>query len=137
MKTIYALSGPSGSGKTFRRLNDPLLKGLPAFDIADIYKQFPGASWETAYGHMFSLVQDKLEECEEVVIEAYLRPSTPSRNYFEQIFADCRIQYIICWADLDTCVGRVKAQKSWNTQKRIELLEKTHHLFPHGSPLPV
>jgi hypothetical protein len=132
MKTIYALSGPSGSGKTFRRLNDPELKKLPCFDIADVYKKWPDIGWETAYSNFFNQIQDALEDHDAVVIEAYMRKGTPSRNYFEQIFHECEIRYIICWADLETCKQRVKDQGLWNTQKRIELLEKTHALFPHG-----
>jgi len=110
MKTLYALSGPSGAGKTFRRLNDPKLKDLPSFDVADIYAENSDIDPQRAFTMLLEKIVPVLEKGDSFVVEAYFKEGSFQRKWIEHYseYHGYNLVYIEFDTPLEVCMERVK-----------------------------
>ena len=130
-KRAIVLCGVSGTGKTHARLNDPELKGLPHFDIADVYREFPEFDWPTALAALCKRLRGAFQNHPAVVVEGYFLPGTPSRRILDADLrvAGASVEYRYFWAPFEVCQERIAAQ--WERgeipdaecRRRIELLK--------------
>jgi predicted kinase len=112
MKTIIAVAGLPGSGKTTRKNSDPILKGLPFIDVADVYAELPGISSQDAFGELLRQVSETLETSDAVVIEASLAHGHWQRSLLEGFcqVKKIKLEYIELVVDPKVCLERVMRQ---------------------------
>lgn len=87
--TVFCVCGPPGGGKTWLRKRHPVLKDMPAFDIADIHQRHeraagagaPRLAPSEALGQLLSDIAPLLPtEHQELVVEGYFRPGGEQRS---------------------------------------------------------
>jgi hypothetical protein len=131
MKKIVALCGGSGVGKTYRRTTDPVLKDIPALDIADCYNDYPFVTPSQALSIFVGRLIDLISEGEEnIVVEAYFREGSTQRNWLEYV-AEANgytVEYITLLGDFETRKERILAQSEQETCARTEARMKLLHL---------
>ena len=112
MKTIIALSGLPGSGKTTYKHSDPLLKGLPFVDVAEIYAELNPIDSADAFAELLRQASESLETNDTVVIEATLARGSWQRPLLEGFCKMRRFElsYIDFDVDPEVCYDRVMAQ---------------------------
>lgn len=112
MKMIIALSGLPGSGKTTLQHGDPILKGLPFVDIADIYAQLNPIASADAFAELLRQASESLVTEDSVVIEATLARGSWQRPILEGYckVKNIELSYVELNVDPEECYRRVIAQ---------------------------
>jgi hypothetical protein len=112
------------------RTTHPELKDLPYADIADVYREWPEADWLMAIEELLRRIRALLETHEDIVIEGYFLPGTPSARILLSDLAVAGVQYdiITLHAEHYICRKRILNQNEvpfGEAKGRIALLEKT------------
>lgn len=136
VKKATILSGVSGTGKTHYRKRN--LAKLPFLDISDFYhnKDTLYFDWLKVYRKFFDTLDTLLSEHDEVVIEGYFLPGTPTRemllNFLENREVEVEIRTF--WAPYSECTKRIRLQyekleiNKQQYQRRLKALKECYHL---------
>lgn len=129
-KHAIILSGLSGTGKTRMRTRHPDLKDLPCVDIADVYRDMPGAPWADVMHEFLLRVREALDEHGTVVLEGYFLPgSTSQRMLLDDLrVAGATYEIISLWAPYEVCIGRLERARDSGEISEEEFVKRAEVL---------
>jgi hypothetical protein len=112
MSQIICFCGLPGAGKTYARIHDPELRYAAHIDVADVYHDFPGIDYATAFGEVINQVASAMNEGGTIAVEACFFTDSFQREWIEMV---ARMNYYkVEWREYsdtpDVLEERVKAQ---------------------------
>jgi len=107
---ITCLCGPSGAGKTHYYRNN--LSNQKMFDIADVYRDYPGIDYQDAFAELLNRIQLHITDVgTDFVVEALFREERYQRDWMTYIAAmnGGEIKFMDFEAEPAVCRSRIEA----------------------------
>jgi hypothetical protein len=112
MKKIICFCGLPGAGKTYARVHDPSLSSAAHVDVADVYHDFPGIDYATAFGEVINQVLHAVDLEQIVAVEAVFSRGSFQRKWINMIaeMNGYKVEYREFFAEPEELEARIKAQ---------------------------
>ncbi len=111
-RKIICFCGLPGAGKSYARARDPELRYAAHVDVADIYHDYPGIDYATAFGEVINQVLAAIDNGQTVAVEAVFARTSFQRKWIDMIgrMNGYKVEYREFFAEPDVLVSRIKAQ---------------------------